>query len=332
LANVEHFPHESDAVPDASDPLIGLVNTLGFAGVDNNTAIGELHGVPTTLTVLGNDPPAAMFAFRVNPDGQPDDAVGQRLGGLPEELAALSCEDGYAWLSLYNLEKLPANAAARLVEQIADSISSTDLALAPGCLQCGASDAQIISADGRPTRLCGRCVAAAAEEHRERVSELNRPTVGATLAVPGAGLFVAAGWAVIWTVIDFTLERWQIRVVEINHFSGMIGLLAFGIVGVCLGWPMGATLRQSIALRHAPRLMSAVATLGAALLGEILYVAARLFLLAGVFDVGVAARLLPQVIATYTGFWVACKLLLAGSIGVCCGILASQRKTASLPV
>jgi hypothetical protein len=78
--------------------------------------------------------------------------------------------------------------------------------------------------------------------------------------------------------------------------------------------------------------MSGLATLGAALLGEILYVAARLFLLAGVFDVGIAARLLPQVVASYTGFWVACKLLLAGAIGLCCGISASQRRTASLDV
>lgn len=319
-------------MPDQADLLLGLVFNLGFTRVDPTTAIGEPHGVPTTLTVLGNDPPAVMFAFRVNPDGSQSDVVGQRLGGLPEELAALSFEDGYAWLSLYNLERLPPDEAPRLVEQIADGIALTDLALAPGCLQCGASDAQLIYADGRPSRLCGHCVSGAAEEHREREAELNRPTVGATLAVPGAGLYAAAGWAVIWTVIDFALERWQVRVVEINHFSGMIGLLAFGIVGVCLGWPLGATLRQSIALRHAPRLMSGLATLGAVLLGEILYVAARLFLLAGVFDVGVAAQLLPQVVATYTGFWVACKLLLAGAIGVCCGMSALQRKAASLPV
>jgi hypothetical protein len=218
------------------------------------------------------------------------------------------------------------------VEQIAGGIASTDLALAAGCLHCGASDAQLVYADGRPSRLCGACVAAAAEVHQQREAELNRPTVGATLAVPGAGLYVAAGWAVIWTIIDFALERWQVRVVEINHFSALIGLLAFGVAGVCLGWPLGATLRQSIALRHAPRLMSALATIGAALLGEILYVAARLFLLAGVFDVGVAARLLPQVIASYTEFWVACKLLLAGAIGVCCGMSATLRKGTSLSV
>jgi hypothetical protein len=150
--------------------------------------------------------------------------------------------------------------------------------------------------------------------------------------VPGAGLYVAAAWAVFWTVIDFALEHWQIQVVEINHFTALIGVLALGVVGVCLGWPLGATLRQSIALRHAPRLMSAVATLGAMLLGEILYIAARLFLLAGVFDVGVAARLLPQVVVSYTGFWVTCKLLLAGAIGVCCGMSASQRKATSIPV
>ena len=69
----------------------------------------------------------------------------------------------------------------------------------------------------------------------------------------------------------------------------------------------------------------------AVVLGEVLYIAARLFLLAGVFDVGIAVRLLPQVVGSYTGFWVACKLLLAAAIGLCCGMSASQRKSVSLP-
>jgi hypothetical protein len=309
-----------------------LVNSLGFTAADEHTAIAELHGVPATLTVLGTDPPAVLFGFRVNPDGLQTGTVADRARGLPDDAAALSFEDGYAWLSLYNLEKLPPDAAPRLVADIAAAIASTDLALPAGCFHCGAPDAPLAYADGRPARLCPQCVTSAAEEHREREAELNRPTLGATLAVPGAGLFVAAGWAVIWTLLDFALDRWQIRVVEINQFSAMIGLLAIGIVGACLGWPLGATLRQSIALRHAPRLMSGLATLGAALLGEIFFVAARLFLLAGVFDVGIAAQLLPQVVAAYTGFWVACKLLLAGAIGVCCGMSASQRKTASFAV
>ncbi len=319
-------------MPDATDLIFGLVNALGFTAADENTAIAELHGVPATLTVLGTDPPAVLCGFRVNPRGTQTGTVADRARGLPDEAAALSFEDGYAWLSLYNLEKLPPDASPRLVADIAEAIASTDLALPAGCFHCGAPDALLIYADGRPARLCPQCVASAAEEHRERESELNRPTLGATLAVPGAGLFVAAGWAVIWTLLDFALDRWQIRVVEINQFSAMIGLLAIGIVGACLGWPLGATLRQSIALRLTPRLSSAVATIGAVLLGEIFYIAARLFLLAGMFDVGVAARLLPQVVASYTGFWVACKLLLAGAIGLCCGMSASQRTSASLDV
>jgi hypothetical protein len=45
-----------------------LLDELHFVVVDQDTVMGDVQGIPTTLTLLSADPPAIMFQFHVNPD------------------------------------------------------------------------------------------------------------------------------------------------------------------------------------------------------------------------------------------------------------------------
>lgn len=253
--------------------------------------------------------------------------------GVSEEDAALSIEDGSAWLSVYNVSKLDNSAIHLLLEQTANTIQSTDLAVPSGCLRCGGADnSELMYVEGRPTRLCSICLDDAAQERHEVESDLNRASLGATPGLPGAGIFVVAGWATFWTVLDLVLEHFRVQFIEINAFTFLVLSVILGSVGSALGWPTGATLRRSIAIRKAPRAMSVFFIGAAAIGGEILYVGLYVLRLAGVFDLVVATQLLGEVLSSYSGFWIFCKLGFLAAIGFSCVLSATLRKSVRLDV
>ena len=316
-----------------ADQLPALIEELGFVVVGPNKALGQPRGVPTTLAVLSTDPPALMFGFRIHPEGNETQPVAALLQDVENDRAAVSFENGLAWLTLYDLSGLSISVVRLLVDNFPDTISATDLAVVAGCLHCGRlADAQLMCLEGHPTRLCPDCLAESARQRQELEAHLNRPSIAATVGLPAVGAYIACGWAVLWTLIDLVLEHWAIRVIEINHFTGALMLLLLAGVGFCLGWPMGAALRQSIAFRRAPKTMSVIVVSAAVICGEIGYLALRLLRLAGIFDLKFAAAILGQVLVNYGGFWITMKLACLGAISAFSAAAALSRKTASLDV
>ncbi|MCA9111359.1 MAG: hypothetical protein KDA52_15505 [Planctomycetaceae bacterium] len=315
------------------DKIELLVNELAFIVVDDDTAFGDLHGIPTAMTILSADPPGLMFQLKVDPSGTETQTVLNLLESLPQCNRSFSVEDGRAWISLYDVSDLDIASILLLLDRIANALLASDLALEPGCLRCGnLIDAQVMYVEGRATRLCPNCLADADKERHEVESQLNRGSLRAILGLPGAYLFVTAGWAIFWTLLDMALEYWRVEVIEINQFTVILicGLLAG--VGYVLGWPVGATLRQSIATGKALHATSVFFILVAAMSGEILYVGLSLLRMAGVFDLRAAAGFVGQVVSNYSGFWIVCKLALSGAVGFFCILSASKRKTVKLDV
>lgn len=317
----------------AANQLHSLIDELGFAAVEPHKAMGAPKGIPTTVTVLGDDPLALMFGFRIRPDGHEMQPVVDLLRDVKDDRATISFEDGVAWVTLYDLSGFSNTAIRLLVESFADTIAQTDLALQPGCVRCGGvADAQLMYIDGRATRVCPSCVTEAAREQEELEARLNRPSVAATVGLPAVVAFVACGWALLWTLIDLGLEKLRIDVIEINKFSLLLILLLIGGTGYALGHPLGFALRQSIAIRRAPKTMSIVVVIAALFGGEIGYLALKLLRLAGIFDLKLAAGLLPLVLSKYSSFWILLKLGFTGTICYFCAASASERKTVNLDV
>ncbi|MEX0700521.1 MAG: hypothetical protein WD069_00350 [Planctomycetales bacterium] len=315
------------------DQIKALVAELGFVVVDQDTALGQMRGIPTALTVFAADPPGLMCQWRVNPTGIETQTVMDLLEGVPQERAALSIEDGCAWLTLYDARSLDGATIRLLFEQVADALQSSDLAPGPGCVRCGrVEDAQLMYVAGRATRLCPGCLTDAAQERQCLEAQLNRPSLASTLGLPGAAIYVAAGWAGFWTVLDLALEHWRIEVVEINRFTMFLFWGALVAIGIALGWPAGVTVRRSLAFGRMPRVASVLFILAAATAGEILYVALLLLRMVGVFNLRLAAQLLPQVLDSYTKFWISCKVALLVATAFFCAASASQRKTVRLDV
>lgn len=314
--------------------MTAFLDELGFAVVDDDTAVGELREFPVSVTVLGVDPPSMMFQIRVHPDGTQTQPVLDLMQGVPEEQARLSFEDGSVWLSLYDMSGLDIPAFHQLLEGMVDTLRATDFAVGPGCLRCGedGDDVQKMYVDGRPTRLCTACFEEADRDRQELETELNQTSLGATLGLPGAALFVAAGWAGFWTLIDITFEFFRIRFVDVNILTVPLMLVLLGVVGWALGWPTGTTLRRSAAIRKAPRILSLLFALVTAIAGETLYVGIYLLRVFGVFDLGIAAQVMGAVVAGYTGFWICCKLGLLAALAFFCTASATERQTVKLDV
>jgi hypothetical protein len=300
---------------NGAEQLLTLIRELEFSVAGPDSAVGEVQGLPTSLTLLGDDPPAVIFGFRVRPDASVTEPLAALVQQLPPELATLSVENGCVWLSLYNLNALPDGVVRALPEQIGAVVQSAGMALPAGCLRCGSpTESAPLLAGGQPTRLCAACQSELVQDQAAAEEELNRPTLSATLGVPGATVYVALGWIVVWTVVDFVLDWWGVKVIEINHFTALFGIGLFVCAGYALGWPLGATIRHSIGLRRVPWIATPLLTLGAVIVGEIGYLALRIFLLAGVFDFGAAVRLLGPAVGQYTGFWIFCKLAQGAAI------------------
>lgn len=320
-------------MPTATFVLDELVSQLGFTAYDPETACGEIRGFPVTLTIVGLESVGLMFEFRIaeaTGDAEPKLDLPFEL---PEELLKISFGKERAWLSIYDLSGATPDAVRLLVEQFAGAVAAAGRAPSPGCSQCGAiAGAEVRCLDGDTVRICPQCLEGIYAERDERQRQLDRPSRLALLGLPAVFTVAATGWAVFWTLVDLAIEWLQIDVVEINRLTVMILLVVAGGAGAAMGLPLGTALRQSGAVRLAPRVLSGLVVLGAVIVGEIGYIALLLFRFVGVFDLGLAAQFLPNILPLYGSFIAACKLILALTVGGFCMASVTERPVARLEI
>jgi hypothetical protein len=317
----------------AADRLTGLVADLGFTVVEHDTAIGQISGVPASLSVLSGDPLAIMVRLRLHSDAGEPDIIRRIFEDVPPEAAVVTFEQSCASLSLYDLDELPNEAVRLLLERVADAIAANQLGAPAGCLRCGVAEgSQLMYLEDRPTRLCSACLDGARLEKQHIELDLNRATIGGFFGLPAVFASVAAAWALLWTAIDWLLEFFRIRVIWIDKFTGTLILLsAFG-VGRLLGGPLGAALKRSGVVRLSPAFLSLVFVVGAAVCGEIVYVTILMFRFLGVIDVNAALQVFQGVVQQYSTFWVLAKVLLAAATWFFCAARASEKETVRLDV
>ena len=116
----------------------GLAEHWRFQVGDQESAFGEVEGVPSALTVLGYDPLSLMMASKIaatHPAEVPlPDEIEERIG---TRSASVTLEDGYAWLSLYDLGGKTADEVRGLFEEFALVLKDQGIAIGPECAVCG---------------------------------------------------------------------------------------------------------------------------------------------------------------------------------------------------
>lgn len=308
-----------DAIPThpADVFLTALLQELEFQLVDSQHACGDIAGLPTTLTLVSTDPLILTFDFRVDLNAERLPEFRPLLQGLSDKSMRVSVHLDEVQLALLKLTDQSADAIRELVTEFADSLIAAGLGHPAGCFYCGTTeDTAIVHHLGRTSRACPACFARRLEQHAADMEEWNRPRRQAWLSVPALCLFVAVGWTGAWMAAEWLLDWFRVQVIEINRATAMVIFMLMLGVGAVLGMPLGGALKKTGLVRRAPRWLGGLFVAAAVALGELLYVMVLLFWFAGVIDLTIAARLLPQVIANYSGFWITMKLGLAISVGV----------------
>jgi hypothetical protein len=312
-----------------------LVDRLDLKPGDEERAFGEIQGSPVTMTVLGADPFALLFAFRiVSPHPETIELPEEIEALVDDEVAEVSLEDGIAWLSLDDLSGESSDSIQELVESFGETLSAAGLAFPPGCVSCGtAEDVQILFVDGRCSRRCTKCIEGAFEEQEQAQEALDSASLLHVLGLPLAFLYVAAGWLLFWFLIDAILAwRNADAIVIPGAFGVLIAGVILGAVGFGLGYPLGIFLRRSGLVSRSPLMVSLPAILLACVAGEILYITVLVFRQVGVFDLTVAVRLFVPFVKSYAGSWMVLKVLVAGAIVLGCYAAAMVKKTAPLRI
>lgn len=310
-----------------------LVSRMGFVPAGENKAIGEVSEIPSTLTIIGVDPLAILWRLRVEPEAENTAPLLELFHETPDEVASISVEDGSVWVSQYDLSEVNHDSLCEMLSNIAALIHSCDLALPAGCFRCeGVETLNLLLVDNCPTRLCDECLREADEERQRIEAEINSASWTRTLQLPGVITIVAAAWAIFWFGVDALLQFLNVQFLDVNSFT-ILFLLGIPLaVGVAIGWPLGATLRRSAAIRRAPIVLGILLAVISIVLGEVGYVALLLFQIIGVFNLEAAAALMGEVVAGYSEFWIVTKIVMAIAIASCSVGVAHQRKSVELNV
>ncbi len=311
-----------------------LVREWNFQIGDQESAFGEMAEMPAVLTILGVDPLSLMMTYKIatpHPAQIPMPAEIAQL--LETKSASVALEDGYAWLSFYNLRGKSAEAVRGLFESFGQALKDQGLALEPACSICGQrEDAGLIYVEGKCTRICEPCLEQRLEEREAAEAALNRPSSLHSYALPWVIALAGLGWAVFWVLIDLLLDFFNVQVIEINAFTSVIFIVVAGVLGVLVGTPLGHVLRKSGSVRLSPLAVTIIAIGLATVIGEALYISIAIFRWIGHFDLTLGFQALFPWIQSYNPFWIICKLIVAGAIGFGCFQAASERESVGLSI
>jgi hypothetical protein len=308
-----------------------VVEELRMDFAPGGQATGVVAGLAATVTPLTDDPLSLLCQFRLRADDEQLASARPLFAGLSTGGIDVLLANDEARLGFIDLAGQTPQTVRAVIEEFAEALIATRLATPNACLRCGTDEnVQPVFHQGQTSLVCPACLEAATTEWHDRQAALDRGSLSALIGLPAVFTFAAAGWAIFWTLIDLAIGWFHVQVIDINKLTITLVLLVVSIAGACLGMPLGTLLRRSGAVRRAPEVLSGLMVLGAAVVGELLYVTVLLFLNFGLIDLGVAAQILPIILRRYPDYMIVTKLALAFMVGLFCIIEAKKRPEARL--
>lgn len=304
-----------------------LLAELQFQRHDDASAYGDIDGCAVKLTVLNDEPLSVLIAFYVGSNGT---ELPADLGPLPAaEKSELSLEDGFVWLSLWNLIAPVGEELAQSIRQIVNRLKGAGFALDSQCGLCGDQNVQILLLDGRVVRICGRCL----ESKQRETEELNRPNAGQAIFIPLGILAVAVAWAVVWVLIDLLLD-WlnagQVeRVLEINTLT-LVPFAASGALLFMVALKLGDWLWNSGLSRRSPMMLSIIVVLTSILLGEFVYITIAVWRQMGLLNIAFVSQIFFIWLQEYNLGWIIFKICLIACVFFGCLAGAGKKVAAKL--
>jgi hypothetical protein len=247
-----------------------LVEKLALETGETGEYFGEMGGQPAILTILSAQPPGVIVKIRVNSEKEHEIEVSEALFELAEKKAVnISVENGYGWLTFYDLSGFKTEEVIRLVDAFVQDIEEAGLALAVGCAICKSRAAcEVYYSDGKVNRLCPECLSKRERQQSEKNKKLL--TVKASsiwLILLGMTGFTAL-WVIMWLLYDYMFVLFRQDEIAVPHYIlGGGGLVAIGILASTIGLPLRRFGIQKVRLLNA---IASVLAVIAFIAGEII--------------------------------------------------------------
>ena len=225
----------------SADVFDSLIHRFRLIRANTEEYYGEINDQPAILTVLSASPPAIMFKIRINSE----DEVGMEWPDALSELLAdkkinVSVENGYGWLTVYDLSDFDVEAVDNLVVHFMQTVEDYGLSLGLGCAVCGNSNpGEIYYSDGNVDRLCANCLEA---RRQQRSDEHMKSSQLSTSAISWCLLGVAGfaiAWALIWFVYDYVFILYGTDSIDVpDVVLGGGGLVVVAALSMTIGLPL----------------------------------------------------------------------------------------------
>ena len=332
------LPHSRKCGMTVNEPhptqtfLNELVGRLNLTVGEADKAYGEIQGSPVTMSVLGAEPPALLFGFKIRHPHPADISLPVELKPLiDQKIADFSLEKSIAWLSLDDLSGETSESVEGLVTGVAEAIAVANLRVPPGCLRCQSEvEPVVVYGNGSLTRLCAGCREQVVEDTIQRQAELDRPSLMFFLALPLLCLYVSLGWTILWWLVDVCMEANNANVIFIDNYSLMLIGALICVTGAVLGYPIGRVMARSGTASRFRAVISTLVVFFACGIGEWFYLTLTIYRRTGIVDFVYAADALGPFIANSHFSWIMGKLCFAIAVAVGCNYGSQFRRIATL--
>lgn len=223
------------------DIFDSLIEGLALEWASTGEYFGEIDGQPAILTVLSATPPGVIFKIRINSDDKQDIEFGETLLELIEtKKINVSVENGYGWLTVYDLSDFEAEDIIALLENLAQTIEKHGLSLGLGCAACNSSvSGEIYYSESKINRLCPDCLMEKGRQQLEKNKKLLDVKASSVwLSLLGMTGFTVA-WVLMWLLYDYMFVLYGKDEIPVSDYVLVGGaLIVVGILSVTIGLPL----------------------------------------------------------------------------------------------
>lgn len=318
---------------DTTNNCSGLTESLGLQPGGDDMFVGRLRGFPVGLKVIGSGG-SELLLFQVRHLCSSEAKEVSRIQ-YPDEVAQLVAEkqveiefeNKVAWVTFVDAgERLDDDSVGRLIESVLNSFVEAGVSgNSEVCHYCQRNKvASLTCHEGKVSQICPTCLSERLDAPANRTAEATEGAVPVFVLAPLAGLAGAVGWAACWIGYELLFELLHTNVIIVPHLLEAVLLVC---VAGATGGPVGFVIKR-IRRRgqHLSIGFAVLATLGAVVTGEVMFISWLIYREYKVFSPRVAWEILPQLEMQMGGFHLGMKVVAALVAVVLAAEMAKPKK------
>ncbi len=298
--------------------ISAFATSLGLTQVEGDVFYGKRGGFTVGFKVINPlENPLLLFQVRYPLMADSSEVNSIRYEPSVEELRnekklEVEFDDRLAWVTFVDGAKhLLEDSVGKLLDSILNSFTTAGLGRNGSlCHYCQREQVQEPSCiDGKVALICPACLSERVNAPENRPAEAVEGALPIGLLAPLAAAVGVAGWAGFWIVLQLILESFSSDKIYVPRIVE-VGILV--AVGFLTGGPVGFVIKRVQRRgRHLSLAFSAVCSIAAVIIGEVVFVAWLIYREYKVFSPSAAWELLPDVEMAFGAFHLLVRLLAA---------------------